>query len=171
MNDNRKLFALDGKILPPQGLLFALLVQVPAILWCWPLRPGMTSLSVGSGFVLAGVVLNLCANRLFVRNRIGVCPFSPVGQVIRNGPFRFTRNPMYLGMVLICAGTALATGLYVNLCAAVLLAAWLHFRFVLPEEKFLQEQPGLDYLLYACRTSRWLGLPRARLVPTPESKL
>jgi hypothetical protein len=64
---------------------------------------------------------------------------------------------MYLGMVSISAAAALATGVYLNLVAATVLAVWLHFRFVLPEEEFLRERLGAEYLLYASRNPRWLG--------------
>ena len=58
------------------------------------------------------------------------------------------------------------TGLYVNLWAAVALAVWLHFRFVLPEEDFLRDRLGVDYLAFASRNPRWLGLPGPRAPQT-----
>jgi protein-S-isoprenylcysteine O-methyltransferase Ste14 len=164
MNSDGKFCASNRRILPPKGLLFSLLIQVPTLLWCWPPHPSVSAVLAGIGTLLMGVILNLWANSLFVKKKVGVCPFSPVGSLLSEGPFRFTRNPMYLGMVLICAGMALVTGLYFNLCAAALLAVWLHFRFVLPEEEFLEEQMGLDYLTYARRSPRWLGLPGPRIV-------
>lgn len=163
MNNNRKLSAMNRKFLPPGGLFLSLLVQVPAVLWRWPLRPARAAMLWGMGMLVVGVVLNLWADRLFAKSKVGVRPFSPVPSLVSEGPYRFTRNPMYLGMVLICAGTALMTGLYFNLCAAAVLAVWLHLQFVLPEEEFLQKQLGLVYLSYASRSPRWLGLPGPRL--------
>jgi protein-S-isoprenylcysteine O-methyltransferase Ste14 len=66
---------------------------------------------------------------------------------------------MYLGMVLISVSAALITGVYWNLWPAPVLALWLHFRFVLPEEEFLRERLGSAYLTYASRHPRWLGWP------------
>jgi protein-S-isoprenylcysteine O-methyltransferase Ste14 len=110
----------------------------------------------------AGVVLNVWAERLFRKSGVGVCPFSPVPTLVSEGPYRFTRNPMYLGMVLLSASWPLMMGLYWNLWAAAALAVWLHFRFVLPEEEFLRERLGVGYLEYASRNPRWLGLPGPR---------
>ena len=66
---------------------------------------------------------------------------------------------MYLGLVCISAGTALATGFAANLWAAAALALYLHCGYIVREEAFLREQLGGRYVEYASRTSRWLGLP------------
>jgi protein-S-isoprenylcysteine O-methyltransferase Ste14 len=147
------------RLLPPTGLLLSLLVQVPLILWSWPLKPVGVSVLIGTVFLAGGVVLNIWADRMFQRLGVGVCPFSPVPVLIKEGPFRITRNPMYLGMVLISAGVPLIAGLYMGLWAPLLLGVWLQLRFVLPEEDFLRERLGMEYLLYASGHSRWLGLP------------
>lgn len=149
--------------LPPRGLMLSLSVQVPLILWSWPLKPAAVSVLAGVTVLVAGVVLNVWAERLFRKNGVGVCPFSPVSRLISTGPYRFTRNPMYLGMVLLSGGVSLMTGLYFNLVASALLAIWLHFRFVLPEEDFLRGRLGVEYLVYASANSRWLGLPGPHL--------
>jgi len=151
------------RLLPPRGLLLSLVVQGPLILWFWPLAPPGASVLIGVALLVGGVVLNIWADRLFHKGGVGVCPFSPVPILIREGPFRITRNPMYLGMVLISAGVPLMTGLDIGLCAPAVLAVWLQIRFVLPEEKFLRERLGMEYLLYASNHSRWLGLPGPRL--------
>jgi protein-S-isoprenylcysteine O-methyltransferase Ste14 len=121
------------------------------------------SSGLGGGRNAAGVVLNVWAERLFRKSGVGVCPFSPVPNLVITGPYRFTRNPMYLGMVLLSASWPLMMGLYWNLWPAAALAAWLHFRFVLPEEEFLRGRLGVSYLEYASRNPRWLGLPGPRV--------
>jgi len=154
------------RLLPPRGLLLSLLVQVPLIVWRWPLRPAGVPALIGVALLAGGVLLNLWADRLFHENGVGVVPFSPVPVLISEGPFRITRNPMYLGMVLISAAFPLMTGLYLNLLSPAVLSVWLHIRFVLPEEEFLRERLGGDYLLYASGYPRWLGLPGPRLAKT-----
>jgi protein-S-isoprenylcysteine O-methyltransferase Ste14 len=151
-------------------LLFSLLLQVPLIVLRWPLRPAFLPAISGLALLLVGLVLNLWADRLFHRKGVGVCPFSPAPSLVREGPFRPTRNPMYLGMVLASASAPLITGVYLNLWAPAALAAWLHFGFVLPEEAFLRERLGAEYVLYASVHPRWLGLPgRALLEPQTDS--
>jgi len=146
-------------VLPPKGLLLCLLAQAPLVAWHWPLSPTVPEGVIGASMILAGVLVNLWADALFRRDRVGVCPFSPVPRLIEDGPFRFTRNPMYAGLVLIPVGTSIAAGVPTNLWAPLAYAAWLHVRFVIPEEEFLRAQVGEAYEAYAARIPRWMGVP------------
>lgn len=148
-------------LLPPRGLLLALLAQVPLVVLAWPPRPSWPWLLAGGLALLAGAALNLWADAVFKRRQVPVCPFRPVPGLVEEGPYRYTRNPMYLGMVLICAGAALLTRSPVNLLAAAAFGAWLRQRFVIPEEAFLRSQVGRPFLDYAERVPRWLGWTRA----------
>jgi protein-S-isoprenylcysteine O-methyltransferase Ste14 len=96
-------------LLPPRGMLIALGLQVPLAALTWPWRPSLGLALAGVSCLLAGSVLNLWAHRLFKRNDVGVCPFSRVPKLVEMGPYRFTRNPMYLGMVLILVAVSLLT--------------------------------------------------------------
>ncbi len=158
MNDDRSP-APKPRVLPPRGLLLALAAQVPAMAFEWPLRPAGWEVAIGVALVLAGVVANVWAERLFRRGGVGVCPFSEAPRVITQGPYRVTRNPMYLGIVLVAGGVAIAMGSWVSLVPVAILAVWLHWRFVLPEEEFLRERLGYAYEEYRRTRPRWLGLP------------
>lgn len=151
------------RLLPPRGLMLSLLAQIPAILSLWPLKPSASSALTGIAMLVVGLALNIWSERLFRRSGVGVCPFSAAPRVVTQGPYRFTRNPMYLGLVLVSASAPMMTGIYFNLWAAAALAAWLHFRFVLPEEDFLEKRLGMVYLVYASRNPRWLGIPGPKL--------
>lgn len=144
---------------PPRALLYSILVQVPMALLLWPPSHSAVLVSFGIALLVAGSVLNVWSVKLFESHETGVCPFSRVGNLVRVGPYRISRNPMYLGLVLFSAGIALATGFPGNLWAAAALALYLHYGFVLREEDFLRERLGARYLEYASRTSRWIGLP------------
>jgi protein-S-isoprenylcysteine O-methyltransferase Ste14 len=163
MNESEQVHGSDRRhgLLPPRALLLSLLIQIPLVLLIWPPRPGRFLLACGMASLTAGVVLNVWAERLFRRAGVGVCPFSEVPNLVAKGPYRFTRNPMYLGLVLISASGPLITGLLWNLWPGVALAIWLHIRFVLPEEDFLRQHLGVAYLDYASRTARWFGSPGA----------
>ncbi|MFI5180969.1 MAG: methyltransferase family protein [Thermoanaerobaculia bacterium] len=147
-------------VLPPNGLLVSLLIQLPLVALAWPLSPLSWQIVSGAGLILAGLVLSVWPERLFRRNRVGVCPFTPVPRLITEGPYRISRNPMYLGFVALSAGPALLMGVAANLVASLGLLVWLHFRFVLPEEEFLRSQVGEAFETYVRNHPRWLGLPR-----------
>ena len=99
-------------LMPPKVLLLSVMLQIPLILWSWPLKPAEAPALAGAAMLAAGVVLNVRAERLFLKSGVGVCPFSPAPYLVNTGPYRLTRNPMYLGMVLLSASVPLITGLY-----------------------------------------------------------
>ncbi len=144
---------------PPRALLFSILVQIPGSLLLWPPSHDAASVSLGFALLLAGGALDVWCVKLFQAHKTGVCPFSPLGGLVTAGPYRVSRNPMYLGLVMIGAGIAFVTGFAGNLWASAALALYLHFGFIVREEAFLREQLGAPYLEYSSRTSRWLGLP------------
>jgi protein-S-isoprenylcysteine O-methyltransferase Ste14 len=71
-------------------------------------------------------------------------------------PFRFTRNPMYLQLVLACIGFAIVlTNIWILLLTP--LSAWVLYRYaILPEERYLERKFGEKYLSYKRRVRRWL---------------
>lgn len=148
------------RLLPPHAFLLSLVAQLPAVVIAWPLQPSAIELDLGVILMLAGFALNVWADRVFRQRNVGVRPFSPAAQLVDEGPFRFSRNPMYLGLVLFSAGLAVATGVLVNLVFPVLLAAWLHWSFIAAEESFLAREFGDPYAAYCRRIPRWAGIPR-----------
>src|SRR2546430_17566302 len=98
-------------LLPPFGFLLALAGM-------WGLdryAPGVRYLAmpmklIGIIPILAGVALGFSGARFFHRRRTGDVPFSPATALVTDGPYRFTRNPMYLGLTLALIGAALLFG-------------------------------------------------------------
>ncbi len=149
----------NAATLPPKALLISLLAQLPLNLLFWPPRLEIPWILAGVALFLAGALLNIWSDQLFRRHNVGVCPFSPAPTLLETGPYRWSRNPMYLGLVCIAAGPAIFTTVFWNLIAAAALLVWLHFRYVLAEEAFLRESFTTAFLEYAAARPRWLGLP------------
>jgi protein-S-isoprenylcysteine O-methyltransferase Ste14 len=83
-------------------------------------------------------------------------PWKPTFNIIDRGPFRLTRNPMYLQMVLVCFGVGIAL---MNWWLLLLtpLCGWLLQRLAInPEEEYLEQKFGDSYLAYKERVRRWL---------------
>jgi Phospholipid methyltransferase len=77
-------------------------------------------------------------------------------EIVEGGPFRISRNPMYLQMVLICIGVAVML-MNVWILLLVPVCAWVLYKFaILPEETYLQSKFGEVYLAYKRRVRRWL---------------
>lgn len=93
---------------------------------------------------------------LFGRHRTGLLPGQETRTMLVDGPFRVSRNPLYLGMLALYLGLALLLPTFwglVLLPAAVLLVEWGAIR---PEESFLRDRFGPAYEEYAGRVRRWL---------------
>jgi protein-S-isoprenylcysteine O-methyltransferase Ste14 len=149
--------ALSRLVVPPVWMLLALLAEVALGRWLprhyW-LPPSLRYLGVP--FVLAGVALALSAHRLFKRAATGLRPFSPSTQLVLGGPYRVTRNPMYLGMTLVLVGAALLTRALTPLLVPPLFMLLITLLFIRYEEAHLERAFGADYLEFKRRVRRWL---------------
>ncbi len=131
--------------------------KLPVTLPTW-LRPLGLALA-GAGALLAGA----CIATFVTRGRGTPAPFDPPREFVASGPYRWVRNPMYVG----AAAVILRAGLVVSSPAIVLLApAFLlvmHLVVVLHEEPALADRFGDSYLLYRSSVHRWLiRKPRSR---------
>ena len=85
-----------------------------------------------------------------------VAPAKPALTIERNGPFRFTRNPMYLALCLVQAGIGFLLNDWITLLFVVPLALVLHFGVILPEERYLEAKFGEQYLALKREVRRWI---------------
>lgn len=83
-------------------------------------------------------------------------PYKPTTEIIETGPFRYTRNPMYLQMVLACLGVSvLLANLWITLLTPVC-AVLLQVLVIRHEEAYLERKFGTDYGDYKRRVRRWI---------------
>lgn len=125
-------------------------------------NPNLNSLIVGSLFIVIGITLRIiCLGYLGVKSRDEV---PNIANLVTAGPYRYTRNPVYIANTLIACGlTIFALGGYgivistiSTIIVAVLYISFYNF-FVIPaEEKFLEEKFGQDYLNYKSSVPKWL---------------
>lgn len=105
--------------------------------------------------VFSGMFIAAFAANEFRKARTTVRPFEETTALVISGPFRFTRNPMYLGMVLTLCGVAMVLG---SLSPWLLVPAfvWLiQVRFVRREERIMTEKFGAAYTAYRQQVRRW----------------
>jgi protein-S-isoprenylcysteine O-methyltransferase Ste14 len=144
---------------PPFVPLIALGLGIAMQALLWPLRlplPGIARYSIAAVFVALGVALMGSAIRLFARSGQDPAPWKSTPEIIATGVYRFTRNPMYLGMGLLQAGIGVA-----------LANAWVVFFVPLTwlviyriairhEEAYLERKFGSVYTDYKRTVRRWL---------------
>jgi len=122
-------------------------IPVPATSW--------TRL-VGVVVLLAGLTIIISARTLFSRTGQSPVPWKPTPELILRGPYRFTRNPMYVGATCVQIGLGGAVGNpWISLLAPVALLT-VHFIAVLPEERYLAEKFGQSYREYRARVRRYV---------------
>ena len=144
-------------ILPPTYLLASLILMATL----WVLLPGPRVIEapwnlIGVGLVLLGVGLNVAGDRQFQRAKTTMHPFGDSHVLVTTGVFRYSRHPMYLGMVLLVVGMAMLLGHATPFLAPVLLWATLRYRFIAHEERVMAERFGERYTLYQKRARRWV---------------
>lgn len=123
----------------------------------WPLPPGLTAAALAISALGAGIA---AAGGRSLGPDLTPRAAPPAGAALRTGgPYRFTRNPIYLGLLTGTAGLAVLRRRPEPLAAWAALAAVLHVK-VRVEERRLSARFGEDYRRYAARTPRLLGLPR-----------
>jgi len=138
-----------------------LLASIPAMVilhFAWPVARLIPSPwnGVGVPFIAFGVVWNIWADRLFKRARTTVKPDQRPAVLVCEGPYRWSRHPMYLGMIAIVAGVAASLG---TVSPAIILPAFtalLAFKFVPAEEKQMEQTFGKDWQQYKRRVRKWI---------------
>lgn len=137
------------------AIVLGMIVQREAV----PLSLGFArGLRVGVGVLTlaCGVSLVASARILFKRTGQNPIPWKPTPELILQGPYRFTRNPMYVGVTLFLIGLGLAlNNLWISLFAAPALLV-VHFIAVLPEERYLAEKFGDSYRIFLAQVRRYL---------------
>lgn len=111
---------------------------------------------VGVALITIGVVVMLMAAGLFHKRGTTIKPFQESTVLVAEGPFRFSRNPMYLSMVLMLTGIALFLGTVTPLLVIPLFFWLIAVNVIVREEAALQAKFGEQYLQYKKRVRRWL---------------
>lgn len=146
------------KIPPPVwALLYVLLALTISWQLDWPKMPGFPLPLLGIVLVSVPWILPVWAIILFRREGTEVKPTSPTNRkLVTVGPYRFTRNPMYLGLVIVTFGIAVWVGawpMFLASAAVFVTANWGHIPY---EEAKMRRQFGAAYDSYVGRVRRWL---------------
>ena len=145
------------KIQPP--LLALAHVSLAFVLtWLLPLPLAVHPTLQIAGFliIVLGFLLGVAALIAFRRARSAMDPRSSVVHLISSGVYRFTRNPVYLGFLLILIGISLNTGSYWGILLAPLLVILFKRLVIGPEEEYLASRFGEEFKSYRSKVRRWI---------------
>ena len=143
---------------------FLILPGTIAFLVPWSLRPiGVRLHTAGVPLLCAGSLLLLwCVRDFYVTGRGSLAPWAPPKRLVRVGLYRVSRNPMYITIVLILDGWALAFASHILWFYAIVVAFAFHLRVVFGEEPWLAHTHGKEWLAYRARVPRWVPSPNWR---------
>ncbi len=151
----------DVKVLPPFVLLGFLAVEsLVAVLAPTRALPAAVALPSGIGVIAASVVLLLLAVREIARAKTAFDVRRPTTRIVASGVFHFSRNPVYLSMILLVVGVGLMLNSLWSILLAVPMGSVLCLTIIRPEERYLEGKFGDAYRAYRSEAPRWLSMRR-----------
>ncbi|MDD1683838.1 MAG: isoprenylcysteine carboxylmethyltransferase family protein [Methanoregula sp.] len=141
-----------------QDYFLTLLVLSVLLNFIFPVPAFLSPPSTYTGFLIIGfgLVLALWSRSLFLRNSTTLQLAEEPSSLVTSGPFRLSRNPIYLGMASILLGVAVVQGTLVALVFPVLFVTVIGFFIIPGEERKLENLFGESYREYKKSVRRWI---------------
>jgi len=114
------------------------------------------ALPLGITLVVISIMLVITAMRAFVKAKTNIDVRKPTMSIVSTGPYRFSRNPIYLSMTLLTVGIAIWVNILWILLLLVLVLLIMQFGVIAREEAYLTKKFGEEYLRYKSNVRRWL---------------
>ncbi|MEO0425183.1 MAG: isoprenylcysteine carboxylmethyltransferase family protein, partial [Pseudomonadota bacterium] len=114
--------------------------------------------AVALALIALGLTVDVTAVIAFFRAKTTITPLAPdkTCELVISGWYRFSRNPMYLGMLSVLIGWVLWLGQPLGVLTLAVFVAWISVFQILPEERVLAEKFGESYRAYCARVRRWV---------------
>ena len=126
--------------------------------WPWPITAHTATWRpvVAGALILAWLVLFLSAITRFRRAGTSIIPNKPVSAFVVSGPYRFTRNPMYVALVALYLGAALLVNSWWAVVLLPVVLIVIDRTVIAREERYLRQRFPVEYPAYCSRVRRWL---------------
>ncbi len=147
-----------GVIAPPPLIYFAFLLAGLGADALWPVAvlPQGPRYAAGAVVIALSLALVISAFGQFRRHKTSFKPYEPSTALITEGPYRYSRNPMYLALSLLYAGLSIAAYSPWTLALLAPLLIVLHYGVIIREERYLERKFADAYRRYKSSTRRWL---------------
>lgn len=107
--------------------------------------------------ICLGIAISVAGSRMFARIGTNIFPFRDPDVLVSDGLYAYSRNPMYLGLVLAVIGAVLMSGTLAALILASAFAGAINWIYIPFEETAMQRTFGHSYQTYCQQVSRWIG--------------
>tara|TARA_S200000501_G_scaffold216156_1_gene202843 strand:+ start:1141 stop:1596 length:456 start_codon:yes stop_codon:yes gene_type:complete len=148
---------IETKIPPPiVGLIFGILINYTKDIF--PNLEIKNDNLLGIFTIIVGLVCILSAINLFKKYKTTITPLNPSSatNLITNGIYKFSRNPMYLGMLLILAGISIMVNPIGGLLLMLIFLTYINKFQIIPEEKAMADLFKDEFLEYKEKVRRWI---------------
>ena len=139
---------------PPVILLASIVLQI-ILLFSFPISVDLSSL-LGLILILSGISLVFVSFRFMRKMKTTFIPDGTPEVLISSGPFKFSRNPIYLGMLTILVGIAFLMSSLSAIIIAFVFGIIINFTWIAHEEKKLHELFSEDWKNYSSKVRRWI---------------
>jgi len=134
------------------GFLLPLVVIEPVWERAIAVPPGLAVVVAGTALLL------LCVREFYVAGKGTLAPWSPPKHLVVSGPFRWSRNPIYVAMLVVLIGWTVTYWSRALAVYTVVMFVAFHIRTILGEEPRLAREFGDEWRRYARRVPRWIGV-------------
>ena len=159
MNHSERKISDTPGVLAPPPLIYAGALAAGLLadaLYPAAFLPGAVAWGLGWPLIGAGVILGFLGDRAMRNANTNVSPYRPTTRLVTEGPYRLTRNPLYLSVTLVYGGIAvLANALWAILLLPIVLTV-MRYGVIEREERYLERKFGGEYLKYKARVRRWI---------------
>ncbi|MEW6028376.1 MAG: methyltransferase family protein [Chloroflexota bacterium] len=114
-------------------------------------------LPVGILLIIIGIGIIVSTRREFAQYGQPTDPGHPTSKIVKTGVFAISRNPLYLGSVIVLLGIALTLNILWALVTLLVSMALCHYILIIPEEQYLAAKFGKEYEEYVASVHRWFG--------------
>jgi len=147
----------DVRIAPPiLTIVFIVIAYVAKWTIPFPLVVPNILRNIGFALIVIGFLLGIAAFTEFRKARTTVDPHGSVSSIVTLGIYRFTRNPIYLGFLLMLIGIPLNSGTYWGIILVPIFMYFMNQLVIKREEAYLEKKFGDVYTSYKSRVRRWL---------------
>ena len=150
---------LENRVPPPLVLIICLVLMYGLAALDAQYYIPTTAIKVGAaGIALLGLACMLSGAYSFRQARTTVNPLQPkkASSLVRSGIFRYSRNPMYLGMLFIALGWLLYLASALSMIGVIVFVAYIQRLQIQPEERAMQALFGAEFTEYRASVRRWL---------------
>jgi len=149
---------MELKIPPPLILLICLLAQIELADWLPVYQFGEIPMWVPTIWIGAGLLISLVGVVAFHKAKTTINPLKPdqSSEIVTEGIYRYTRNPMYLGMLLGLIGMVFYFSEVSTIFGVIFFVCYINAFQIKPEERVLRAKFGDVYVCYQHQTRRWL---------------